>query len=61
SHIRNVYVLSDYHNPTNTTPRRNIGSFYGEDIDDDEFMKKKNGDMLKRVGVLWKKPHNNEV
>ncbi|GKC77406.1 interactor of constitutive active ROPs 2, chloroplastic-like protein, partial [Tanacetum coccineum] len=25
----------------NTTPGRNIGSPYGEDIDDDEFMKKK--------------------
>nr|GEW79779.1 hypothetical protein [Tanacetum cinerariifolium] len=45
----------------NTTTRRNIGSPYGEDIDDDEFMKKKNDNMLKRIGVLCKKPHNNEV
>nr|GEW93984.1 hypothetical protein [Tanacetum cinerariifolium] len=42
----------------NTTPGRNIDSPYGEDIDDDEFIKKKNGNMLKRIGVLWKKPHN---
>ncbi|PWA59247.1 hypothetical protein CTI12_AA392770 [Artemisia annua] len=42
----------------NSTPGRNIGSPYGEDIDDDEFMKKKNGNMLKRIGVLWKKPQN---
>lgn len=42
----------------NSTPGRNIGFPYGEDIDDDEFMKKKNGNMLKRIGVLWKKPHN---
>ncbi|CAL5211316.1 unnamed protein product [Lathyrus oleraceus] len=28
---------------------------YGEDIDD-EFQRKKNGNMLKKIGVLWKKP-----
>ncbi|CAK9163996.1 unnamed protein product [Ilex paraguariensis] len=32
-----------------------IGSPYSEDIED-EFIKKKNGNMLKRIGVLWKKP-----
>lgn len=39
---------------------RNIGSPYGEEIDDgdDEFLKKKNGNVLKRIGVLWKKPQN---
>lgn len=30
-------------------------SRYPEDIDDD-FSKKKNGNMLKKIGVLWKKP-----
>ncbi|KAI3687778.1 hypothetical protein L1987_81481 [Smallanthus sonchifolius] len=29
-----------------------------KDKDDDEFLKRKNGNMLKRIGVLWKKPHN---
>ncbi|CAI8616460.1 unnamed protein product [Vicia faba] len=28
---------------------------YGDDIDD-EFQRKKNGNMLKKIGVLWKKP-----
>ncbi|XP_058762474.1 interactor of constitutive active ROPs 3-like isoform X1 [Vicia villosa] len=28
---------------------------YSEDIDD-EFQRKKNGNMLKKIGVLWKKP-----
>ncbi|GAU14647.1 hypothetical protein TSUD_97110 [Trifolium subterraneum] len=28
---------------------------YAEDIDDD-FQRKKNGNMLKKIGVLWKKP-----
>ncbi|KAK7261395.1 hypothetical protein RIF29_27704 [Crotalaria pallida] len=28
---------------------------YSEDIDDD-FQRKKNGNMLKKIGVLWKKP-----
>lgn len=28
---------------------------YGEDIDD-EFQRKKNGNVLKKIGVLWKKP-----
>ncbi|KVI07902.1 hypothetical protein Ccrd_013733, partial [Cynara cardunculus var. scolymus] len=39
---------------------RNIGSPYGEEIDgdDDEFLKKKNGNVLKRIGVLWKKPQH---
>ncbi|PKI62562.1 hypothetical protein CRG98_016984 [Punica granatum] len=32
-----------------------MGSPYEEDGDDD-FMKKKNGNMLKKFGVLWKKP-----
>ncbi|XP_074357454.1 interactor of constitutive active ROPs 3-like [Apium graveolens] len=30
-------------------------SRYPEDMDDD-FLKKKNGNMLKKIGVLWKKP-----
>lgn len=30
---------------------------YAEDIDDDDFQRKKNGNMLKKIGVLWKKPH----
>lgn len=30
------------------------------DDDDDEFLKKKNGNVLKRIGVLWKKPQNNK-
>ncbi|KAI3706763.1 hypothetical protein L6452_24716 [Arctium lappa] len=29
-----------------------------DDEDDDEFLKRKNGNMLKRIGVLWKKPQN---
>lgn len=32
-----------------------ISSLYSEDIDD-ELLKKKNGNMLKKIGVLWKKP-----
>lgn len=32
-----------------------ISSRYPEDMDD-EFLKKKNGNMLKKIGVLWKKP-----
>lgn len=32
-----------------------LGSPYGGDIDD-EMMKKKNGNVLKKIGVLWKKP-----
>ncbi|KAK2999105.1 hypothetical protein RJ639_023158, partial [Escallonia herrerae] len=32
-----------------------ISSPYSEDMDDD-YLKKKNGNMLKRIGVLWKKP-----
>ncbi|KAG4974105.1 hypothetical protein JHK87_030926 [Glycine soja] len=31
------------------------GSPYAEDMDDD-FQRKKNGNMLKKIGVLWKKP-----
>lgn len=31
---------------------------YSEDVDDDDdFLKKKNPNMLKKIGVLWKKPH----
>ncbi|KAF5751517.1 interactor of constitutive active ROPs 3 isoform X2 [Tripterygium wilfordii] len=33
----------------------NISSPYDEDMDDD-LLKKKNGNMLKKIGVLWKKP-----
>ncbi|XP_024986969.1 interactor of constitutive active ROPs 3-like [Cynara cardunculus var. scolymus] len=29
-----------------------------EEEEDDEFSKRKNGNMLKRIGVLWKKPRN---
>ncbi|CAN8252664.1 unnamed protein product [Cochlearia groenlandica] len=29
---------------------------YAEDIDDEELAKKKNGNVLKKIGVLWKKP-----
>lgn len=32
-----------------------ISSPYSEEMDDD-FLKKKNGNVLKRIGVLWKKP-----
>ncbi|XP_062081991.1 interactor of constitutive active ROPs 3 [Humulus lupulus] len=32
-----------------------INSLYSEDMDDD-LLKKKNGNMLKKIGVLWKKP-----
>ncbi|KAK9279465.1 hypothetical protein L1049_013144 [Liquidambar formosana] len=32
-----------------------ISSPYSEDMDDDS-LKKKNGNMLKKIGVLWKKP-----
>uniref|UniRef100_A0A2N9IKB8 Uncharacterized protein n=1 Tax=Fagus sylvatica TaxID=28930 RepID=A0A2N9IKB8_FAGSY len=34
-----------------------MGSPYSEDMDDDS-PKKKNGNMLKKIGVLWKKGHN---
>ncbi|KAE9616650.1 hypothetical protein Lal_00034956 [Lupinus albus] len=29
---------------------------YAGDIDDDDFQRKKNSNMLKKIGVLWKKP-----
>ncbi|KAL4592217.1 hypothetical protein LXL04_005204 [Taraxacum kok-saghyz] len=29
-----------------------------EDGDDDELLKRKDGNMLRRIGVLWKRPHN---
>ncbi|XP_022756681.1 interactor of constitutive active ROPs 3-like [Durio zibethinus] len=32
-----------------------VSSPYAEDMDDD-LLKKKNGNMLKKIGVLWKKP-----
>lgn len=32
-----------------------VGSPYAEDSDE-ELLKKKNGNMLKKIGVLWKKP-----
>lgn len=32
-----------------------LGSPYGGDIDD-ELLKKKNGNVLRKIGVLWKKP-----
>ncbi|XP_050235499.1 interactor of constitutive active ROPs 3 isoform X1 [Mercurialis annua] len=32
-----------------------MGSPFNEDMDDD-LLKKKNGNMLKKIGVLWKKP-----
>ncbi|CAL0329102.1 unnamed protein product [Lupinus luteus] len=31
-------------------------SSYAGDMNDDDFHKKKNGNMLKKIGVLWKKP-----
>ncbi|KAG6596454.1 Interactor of constitutive active ROPs 2, chloroplastic, partial [Cucurbita argyrosperma subsp. sororia] len=34
-----------------------LGSPYSEDLDD-ESPKKKNGNMLKKIGVLWRKNHN---
>lgn len=34
-----------------------ISSPYSEDMDED-LLKKKNGNVLKRIGVLWKKPQN---
>ncbi|KAK6926839.1 hypothetical protein RJ641_008558, partial [Dillenia turbinata] len=33
-----------------------LGSPYLEDLDDD-LLKKKNGNMLKKIGIFWKKPH----
>ncbi|CAN1249468.1 Interactor of constitutive active ROPs 3, partial [Linum perenne] len=32
-----------------------MGSPYGEEIDEDDMLKKKNGNVLKKIGVLWKK------
>ncbi|KAF5727427.1 interactor of constitutive active ROPs 3-like [Tripterygium wilfordii] len=32
-----------------------VSSHYDEDMDDD-LLKKKNGNMLRKIGVLWKKP-----
>ncbi|KAK1394153.1 Interactor of constitutive active ROPs 3 [Heracleum sosnowskyi] len=32
-----------------------ISSTYVEDMDDDDSLKKKNGNVLKKIGVLWKK------
>ncbi|EYU36214.1 hypothetical protein MIMGU_mgv1a0269351mg, partial [Erythranthe guttata] len=42
----------------NGSPRmgKMSSSPYGDDVDDD-LMKKKNANMLRRIGVLWKKPH----
>ncbi|XP_061354969.1 interactor of constitutive active ROPs 3-like [Gastrolobium bilobum] len=40
---------------TNYNPLTNKYSTFSEDIDDD-FQRKKNGNMLKKIGVLWKKP-----
>ncbi|KAI3522784.1 hypothetical protein L1887_00834 [Cichorium endivia] len=43
------------------SPRKkmNMGSPLSVEIDDDdEFMKRKDGNMLRRIGVLWKKPQN---
>ncbi|XWS71338.1 hypothetical protein CRYUN_Cryun03dG0129800 [Craigia yunnanensis] len=34
---------------------RKVSSPYAEDMDED-LLKKKNGNMLKKIGVLWKKP-----
>ncbi|KAL9675793.1 hypothetical protein QQ045_003999 [Rhodiola kirilowii] len=36
-----------------------LGSPYSDDIDDD-VLKKKNGSMLQRIGVLWKKSNSNK-
>ncbi|CAN1274887.1 Interactor of constitutive active ROPs 3 [Linum perenne] len=33
-----------------------VGSPFSEDMDDDS-MKKKNGNVLKKIGVFWKKGH----
>lgn len=50
-------VLSVGNNTNRKLMVKNNCSPYVEDIDDDdeEFLKKKNGNMLKRIGVLWKK------
>ncbi|CAN1249467.1 Interactor of constitutive active ROPs 3 [Linum perenne] len=32
-----------------------LDSNYGEEIDEDDMLKKKNGNVLKKIGVLWKK------
>ncbi|KAG8371375.1 hypothetical protein BUALT_Bualt13G0081300 [Buddleja alternifolia] len=42
---------------SNYSPRMGMSSPYGDDVDDDDLMKKKNANMLRRFGVLWKKPH----
>ena len=34
-----------------------MSSPYSEDTDDDDSPKKKNTNMLKKIGVLWKKNH----
>ncbi|XP_004294677.1 PREDICTED: interactor of constitutive active ROPs 3-like [Fragaria vesca subsp. vesca] len=46
---RTVSMDSNYHVPGK------LGSPYSEDMDD-EMLKKKNGNMLKKIGVFWKKP-----
>ncbi|KAI4385515.1 hypothetical protein MLD38_003531 [Melastoma candidum] len=33
-----------------------MGSPYADDMDDDDLIKKKNGNVLKKIGVLWRKP-----
>ncbi|KAL0390492.1 UNVERIFIED_CONTAM: Interactor of constitutive active ROPs 3 [Sesamum calycinum] len=41
---------------SNYSPRTGkISSPYADDLDED-LMKKKNANMLRRIGVLWKKP-----
>ncbi|CAI9264290.1 unnamed protein product [Lactuca saligna] len=45
------------------SPRKRLnmcspGSVEIDDDDDDEFMKRKDGNMLRRIGVLWKRPQN---
>ena len=47
----------DYNSPG---PAPKFGSIFGDDAapeDDDDLLKMKNGNVLKKIGVLWKKPH----
>ncbi|KAJ0714351.1 putative interactor of constitutively active ROPs [Helianthus annuus] len=45
-------------NTTGSPLNMEIDDDNDNDDDDEEFLKRKNGNMLKRIGVLWKKPQN---